>query len=283
MKLTDFLQNTGKPIAYYPSLRKITGSTTATILLCQFIYWRGKESDPDGWLYKESAEIEQETGLSYDEQKTARKKLVENGLLEEHYARLDHQMKFRLNLDEINKKWSEVEIPESRKTTFGKAESKYSLNSNTENTTENNHDDSFSKPAKTDETKGEYKLPENSDPAFLMAVGQDITNEAQQARILEHNAITAFEASFSALKPLLWYCGKPKWTHLRRDVVELYKADPQCFEKYKVWRTTPYVKGAVSLKDIQRDPDCFMASWAGFVETVKPQQETNTPKVTIVK
>jgi hypothetical protein len=158
MKLTDFLQNTGRPIAYYPSLRKITGSTTATILLCQFIYWRGKESDPDGWLYKESAEIEQETGLSYDEQKTARKKLVENGLLKEHYARLDHQMKFRLNLDEINKKWSEVEIPESRNATFGKAESPFSLNGNTETTTE--HIDNSFESKGTAYNRGEQERPD---------------------------------------------------------------------------------------------------------------------------
>lgn len=167
MKLTDFLQNTGRPIAYYPSLRKITGSTTATILLCQFIYWRGKESDPDGWLYKESAEIEQETGLSYDEQKTARKKLVENGLLEEHYARLDHQMKFRLNLDEINKKWSEVEIPESRNATFGKAESPFSLNGNTETTTEN-IDNSFESKG-TAYNRGEQERPDKITMYLQMA------------------------------------------------------------------------------------------------------------------
>lgn len=105
MKLTDILQDIGRPVAYFPNLKIITGSTTATILLCQFVYWRGKEKDPDGWLYKDSDEIEKETGLSYNEQKTARKKLVEAGLIEEHYARLDHQMRFLVNLDAINEKW----------------------------------------------------------------------------------------------------------------------------------------------------------------------------------
>ena len=70
MKLTDFLSGVGRPVAYYPSLRRITGSTNATIFLCQLIYWKGKEADPNGWLYKESDEIEVETGLSYGEQKT---------------------------------------------------------------------------------------------------------------------------------------------------------------------------------------------------------------------
>jgi len=142
MKLTEFLEDIGRPISYYPALRQITGSTNATVLLCQFVYWRGKESDPDGWLYKESSEIEEETGLSYDEQKTARGKLKENGLLEEHYARLDHRMKFRLKLDAINEHWQKREqpIPENGITALAKAESLHSLiesETTSETTTEN--------------------------------------------------------------------------------------------------------------------------------------------------
>ncbi len=120
MKLTDFLDDVGRPIAYYPSLRKLTGSTTATILLCQFIYWRGKESDPEGWLYKDSEEIEKETGLSYEEQKSARARLKDRQLIEEYYARLDHQMRFRVNLDMVNELWGKGQnnLPEQADTTF---------------------------------------------------------------------------------------------------------------------------------------------------------------------
>ena len=130
MKLTDFLHDVGRPVAYYPELRRITGSVTATILLCQFIYWRGKESGGDGWLYKTADEITEETGLSYNEQKTARRDLIQAGLLEEHYARLDHQMRFKLNLDAINLKWGieETNIPESDKVTFGNDDIQRSLN-----------------------------------------------------------------------------------------------------------------------------------------------------------
>ena len=152
MKLTDFLQDVGRPIAYYPGLRRITGGVTATILLCQFIYWRGKENDPDGWLYKTSEDIEQETGLSYDEQKTARGKLKECGLIEEHYARLDHQMRFRVNIDAINEKWGNTQppTPEHGDVDLGNEETPLSLNSNTENTTENTSTDfSFPEPTPT--------------------------------------------------------------------------------------------------------------------------------------
>ncbi len=138
MKLTDFLNNVGRPVAYYPKLRRVTGSTNATILLCQFMYWRGKEASGDGWLYKTADEIEKETGLSYGEQKTARRDLISAGLLEEHYARLDHQMRFKLDLDALNEKWEveETNIPESGKPKFGNEQKPHSLNES-ENTAEN--------------------------------------------------------------------------------------------------------------------------------------------------
>ena len=166
MKLTDFLSDVGRPIAYYPSLRKITGSTTATILLCQFIYWRGKESDPNGWLYKTSDEIEEETGLSYNEQKTARANLVSAELIEEYYARLDHQMKFRVNLDMINLLWGteQTVIPESDNPSFGKAIIHDSLNES-ENTAENT--------TLGDKSPDLSKMPMD----WKLAHGQEITAE----------------------------------------------------------------------------------------------------------
>ena len=139
MKLSDYLKGVGRPIAYYPGLRSITGSTTATIFICQFIYWTGKESAKDGWIYKTSADIEEETGLSYEEQKTARGKLVKAGLMEENYARLEHQMYFKVDLDKLNEEWGKLNppVPEQGNATFGKAETTNSLISNTETTTEN--------------------------------------------------------------------------------------------------------------------------------------------------
>jgi len=169
MKLTDFLQDVGRPVAYYPSLRKITGSTNATILLCQFIYWRGKESDPNGWLYKTAEDIEQETGLSYGEQKTARRDLIAAGLLEEHYARLDHQMRFRLLLEAINEKWgtSETSIPESGKPQFGNDAKPLSLNES-EITAENTTADDFST-KNTAYRRGEQEAPDKVAAMLEMA------------------------------------------------------------------------------------------------------------------
>jgi hypothetical protein len=141
MKLTDFIQGVGQPVAYYPKLRKITGGVTASILLCQFIYWRGKERDQDGWLYKTSSEIEDETGLTYNEQKTARTLLKDAGLIEEHYARLDHKIRFRVNLEAVNEEWRKTETvaPESDNSTMvndTKSPSLNELKNTTENTTQ---------------------------------------------------------------------------------------------------------------------------------------------------
>ena len=102
MKLSDMLRNLGGMVAYYPSLRRITGGARATILLCQLSYWDGRGIYEDGWIYKTAAELSEETGLSYDEQVTARKQLVERGLIEEYYARLEHRMLFRIKVDAIN-------------------------------------------------------------------------------------------------------------------------------------------------------------------------------------
>ena len=105
MKLSNFLIDIGKVVAYYPSLKQVTGSTTATIFLCQMIYWSDKTSKGDGWIFKTSGEIEEETGLTYNEQKTARKVLVEKKLLKEERHRLDHDIGYKVDHKELNKQW----------------------------------------------------------------------------------------------------------------------------------------------------------------------------------
>jgi len=79
----------------------------AALFLCQAIYWRGKESSGNGWLYKSSEELTTETGLSYRQQKAARAKLRKAGVLDEKYRRLNHMMYFRIDLDALARKWEE--------------------------------------------------------------------------------------------------------------------------------------------------------------------------------
>lgn len=102
MLLTDYLQRIGKPIAYYPGLVPLTGSVTATIFLCQMLYWKGEEQTPDGWLNKTQREMSEETGLSRCEQESSRRLLKELGFLEEKYAGCPRKLYYRLNMDRIN-------------------------------------------------------------------------------------------------------------------------------------------------------------------------------------
>lgn len=171
MKLTEFLSDIGRPVAYHPGIKRITGSTTATILLCQLIYWTGKQADPDGWIYKTSAELEEETGLTYLEQTTARKVLIARGLIEEIYKRLDHQMKFRVMADAIEQEWGKREsyIPESGNATLGKMATPRSFNREAENTAENTADiltQPSAAPTKSPDPliKKKTKKPSTADP-----------------------------------------------------------------------------------------------------------------------
>jgi hypothetical protein len=105
MKLTDAILDLGKVVAFFPGLRKITGSINATLILCQALYWTPRTNNPDGWFYKTAEEWEKETALTYDEQFTARKHLKELELIEERNDRIDHKLWFRVNQTMLNARW----------------------------------------------------------------------------------------------------------------------------------------------------------------------------------
>jgi hypothetical protein len=107
MKLSESLQGLGRPVAYYPSIAKCLGSVKQALFVCQFAYWKDKEASGNGWIYKECKEIEEETGLSYEEQLTARKHLKKKGVLEEDPKRLDHLIYYRINMDVLNDLWDD--------------------------------------------------------------------------------------------------------------------------------------------------------------------------------
>jgi len=136
MKLSDFITDIGRPVAFYPGLKRVTKSTTATILLCQFIYWIGKGEAKDGSVYKTSKELEDETGLTYEEQKTARARLKEIGLLTEKYARLDHTVYFKIDTNKLDALWASSQCHDGEQAidTMANTALTDSLNSNTETT-----------------------------------------------------------------------------------------------------------------------------------------------------
>lgn len=97
MRPSESLKVAGRPIAYYPKLAKPLGSVNAAILFGHFFYWHDKTENPLG-VYRTAEEIEDETGLSVQEQRTARSKLKERGVLIETEKRIEHRIYYKLDL-----------------------------------------------------------------------------------------------------------------------------------------------------------------------------------------
>nr|MBX9498779.1 DNA-binding protein [Yersinia enterocolitica] len=80
MRPSDLLLDFGRPVAYYPGLVKYMGSPHAVIFFGQIFYWQDKARSELG-VQKTQEEIQEETGLTIEQQKTARKQLVSRGIL----------------------------------------------------------------------------------------------------------------------------------------------------------------------------------------------------------
>jgi hypothetical protein len=120
LKVKDLLPGISPPVAYYPGLNALTGSPNATLLLCQLIYWSGKQRDPGGWIYKRAAtrnegahgkadpadqSLEDETGLNYRDQWVARRQLRTRGFLRERYARSEHRLYYQVDFGTLGQAW----------------------------------------------------------------------------------------------------------------------------------------------------------------------------------
>ncbi|MBX6334710.1 hypothetical protein IRY61_05230 [Candidatus Saccharibacteria bacterium] len=118
-----------RPVAFHRCFVRF-GGVNAALFLSQAVYWSLRS--PGGWFWKTAQEWEEETGLSWREQKTARMKLVGHGVLEEKEERLSHRMYFRVDVDKIgdilgiskkmagdDSRISGCEIPESQEARFG--------------------------------------------------------------------------------------------------------------------------------------------------------------------
>jgi hypothetical protein len=105
MSIVAALSGLGNPVAYYPRLAKFVRSVNAAILLSQFIYWRGKGYE--GEVYKTQREIEEETGLGKEEQRTAIRKLTDMGVLTVVKKGMPAKNHFIFDWLEVDRKWAE--------------------------------------------------------------------------------------------------------------------------------------------------------------------------------
>lgn len=98
------IQLLDRPIAYQPAFAqlragKVKSGPAAAVLLSQLVYWHNRM---DGeWLYKTREDIKKETGLSRDEQETARKRLVALGVLEEDLRGVPATVHFKINTERL--------------------------------------------------------------------------------------------------------------------------------------------------------------------------------------
>jgi hypothetical protein len=86
-----------RPVAYRVGLAKSTGSVKLAILLSQLWYWKDRGHDPEGWVYKTREQITDETGLSRQEQETARRLGRELQVLKEAKKGIPRRIYFKIN------------------------------------------------------------------------------------------------------------------------------------------------------------------------------------------
>src|SRR5918999_873661 len=68
-------------VGYSPDLARIVGGATTGLFLSQLLFLSDKGANLEGWVYKSEAEMGQETGLTKREQQTARRKLLNLGVI----------------------------------------------------------------------------------------------------------------------------------------------------------------------------------------------------------
>lgn len=119
MDRTTFDILTDRPVAYHPILAKACGGATVGLFLSQLLYWTGRGKLADGWFWKSASELENETGLTRNEQETARKKLKAIGVLEEKLAGVPATLHFRINFDALE---TALQFGENSKSSLAKSD-----------------------------------------------------------------------------------------------------------------------------------------------------------------
>jgi len=90
-----------RPIAFQRAFVSLGAGITGALMLSQAIYWSKRTVNADGWFYKTMEEWASETGMTRSEQESARKKLVNAGVLEEKKKGVPCRLFYRVNMDAI--------------------------------------------------------------------------------------------------------------------------------------------------------------------------------------
>lgn len=211
-----------RPIAFHRWTVTITNSITAGLFLCQAIYWADRGHDANGWFYKIVADWEHETGLSYEEQKTARRKLCSLGILKEMQKGIPKKLWFKIDFVVLKQLFEEKvlnnpqcrgkpnsRVGESPDTDKGKAkiQSTGIPCTNTEITAEITH--KLQQPNMNDESN--LKWPINIHPETISKISRVITSleisEAQ--KVLDELAFRMLnkKQELQIIDPVKWVSG----------------------------------------------------------------------------
>lgn len=90
------IKSLGTPIVVHSNLTRFLGSMTASALLSHIIYW-SERTDNELGFYRTLKELMFETALTENELRGARKLLVNLGLVQETYKRLEHKLFFKFD------------------------------------------------------------------------------------------------------------------------------------------------------------------------------------------
>lgn len=97
----NFLSMLERPVAFHRVFVDVTGCANAALLLSQIHYWHPRAGKED-WFHKTSEEWSEEIGLTVRELETARRTLVNLGVIEYRRAGMPAKPYYRLDHDRLN-------------------------------------------------------------------------------------------------------------------------------------------------------------------------------------
>lgn len=96
-------------VSYSPQLALAIGNVNAALLLCQLVYLQDalkhvkqrNKNAPQGFFFARSGRLMAETGLTYEQQTKARKKLMDLELISEEYDVGNRNLYLHVNLSRV--------------------------------------------------------------------------------------------------------------------------------------------------------------------------------------
>lgn len=272
------LKGLGRAVAYYPAIGIALGNPLAGIMLSQLIYWSNKTDNKLG-VYKTAGEWTAETGLTYSQQRTARKLLCSLGILVETEKRLEHKIFYKLDIavfddwyqtNVIKAEISEIQIANSRNEDLAFGD-KQNINSGSsdhqsvihkitsEITTDINTQENSPKNS-VDEVLNLWVPDLHSLNSWLQRSGeQPMTQDQVEQVLIEVNSYYSPRLKLGALTDTQMYSNFVKWIKRNKSTAkkptrpENKKTQPANRNVNEAWANQPQYDGPVDHVDIPED------------------------------